>query len=49
MADSFANYRVIRGGAFNTPAAIATSWLRGYSRPATAPEDLAFTGFRCAK
>jgi serine/threonine protein kinase len=49
MADSLANYRVIRGGAFNTPDAIATSWLRGYNRPAARPEELAFTGFRCAK
>ncbi|MEO5568636.1 MAG: bifunctional serine/threonine-protein kinase/formylglycine-generating enzyme family protein [Gemmatimonadaceae bacterium] len=47
LADSLAtNYRVIRGGAFNTPDNIATTWLRGYIPPSTEPE---FTGFRCAK
>ena len=49
LADTLASYRVIRGGAFNTPDAIATAWLRGYNRPTTAPEALEFTGFRCAK
>jgi formylglycine-generating enzyme required for sulfatase activity len=49
VADSLGGYRVIRGGAFNTPDAIATAWLRGYNRPSTAPEALEFTGFRCAK
>ena len=49
LADSLANYRVIRGGAFTTPDEIATTWLRGYNRPSTAPEALEFTGFRCAK
>ena len=50
LADSLAaSYRVIRGGAYNTPAAIATSWLRGYNLAATTPDKLEFTGFRCAK
>ena len=49
MPDSMANFGVIRGGAFNTPDAIATAWVRGYSRPSTTPEALASTGFRCAK
>lgn len=49
LADSLAGFRVIRGGAFNTPDAIATAWVRGYSRPMTSPSDLEFTGFRCAK
>jgi serine/threonine protein kinase len=49
LPDSLSRYRVIRGGAFNTPDAIATAWLRGYSRPTAAPEALEFTGFRCAK
>ena len=49
LPDSLANYRVIRGGAYNTPGAIATAWLRGYSRPSLKPEELAYTGFRCAK
>src|SRR5262249_21363051 len=40
-------FRVIRGGAFNSSDAIATVWNRGYNRPSTQPEDLAWTGFRC--
>ena len=46
--DSLSEYRVIRGGAFDTPDAIATGWLRGYSKPTTPPEQLQNTGFRCA-
>jgi formylglycine-generating enzyme required for sulfatase activity len=49
LADSLADYRVIRGGAFNAPDSIATTWRRGYNRPRAAPEALATTGFRCAK
>jgi serine/threonine protein kinase len=49
LADSLANFMVIRGGAFNTPAEFATTWTRGYNRPATAREALEYTGFRCAK
>ena len=41
-------FRVIRGGAYNTPAEIATPWLRGYNRPTTRRADLENTGFRCA-
>ena len=37
LPDSLGNYRVIRGGAFNTPDEIATAWLRGYSRRSTTP------------
>lgn len=47
MADSLQEYRVIRGGGFSTPLAIATGWRRGYSRPDAARSDLAITGFRC--
>ncbi|HET9423850.1 MAG TPA: bifunctional serine/threonine-protein kinase/formylglycine-generating enzyme family protein [Gemmatimonadaceae bacterium] len=49
LPDSLSSYRVIRGGAFNTPDDIATAWLRGYNRPSTSPEALEYTGFRCAK
>jgi formylglycine-generating enzyme required for sulfatase activity len=47
MPDSLQNYRVIRGGAYNTPASLATAWFRGYNRPATARDELSLTGFRC--
>lgn len=49
LADSLSQYRVIRGGAFDTDDAIATGWVRGYLKPTTAPEQLPNTGFRCAK
>ena len=49
IPDSMSNFRVIRGGAFNSPDSIATAWYRGYSRPSSNPEALAFTGFRCRK
>ena len=39
-------YRVIRGGAFNTPAPNATT--RGFNDPVANRENLAVTGFRCA-
>jgi iron(II)-dependent oxidoreductase len=48
LNDSLTRYRVIRGGAFNVPDSIATSWYRGYVPPVAAPSDLSFTGFRCA-
>jgi formylglycine-generating enzyme required for sulfatase activity len=48
LPDSMRQFRVIRGGAFNTPSAFATSWHRGWGPPATRPDDLEFTGFRCA-
>jgi formylglycine-generating enzyme required for sulfatase activity len=41
-------FRVIRGGAFNTPDSIATALVRGYNRPITLRDQLALTGFRCA-
>ncbi len=44
----FAQYYVIRGGAFNTPDATATAVQRGYNTPAANRADLQFTGFRCA-
>jgi len=43
------NTRVIRGGAYNSQDRIATVSFRAYSPPTTRPEDLAGTGFRCAK
>ena len=49
MPDSMSQFRVIRGGAYNTGESIATGWFRGYNRPSTNPEDLKYTGFRCAK
>ena len=48
LADSMRQFKVIRGGAFNTPNAYATSWHRGWAPPATKPDELEFTGFRCA-
>ena len=48
LPDSMRNFRVIRGGAFNTPSKFATSWHRGYAPQVAQPDDLEFTGFRCA-
>ena len=48
FADSMHQFRVIRGGAFNTPDSIATALVRGYSRPIASRDQLALTGFRCA-
>jgi iron(II)-dependent oxidoreductase len=47
MADSMAQYRVIRGGAFDTSDSIATAWTRGYLKATTLPAELPNTGFRC--
>ena len=47
LPDSLRRYRIIRGGAFNTPDRVATSWLRGYADPTAPPAELANTGFRC--
>jgi len=47
FADSMSQYRVIRGGAFDTSDSIATTWTRGYSKVTAPPSDLANTGFRC--
>jgi iron(II)-dependent oxidoreductase len=40
-------YYVIRGGAFNTPDASATTTLRGYASPTADRATLDKTGFRC--
>lgn len=48
MPDSMAAFRVIRGGAADTPDSLRTVWIRGYSRPSAAREELGRTGFRCA-
>ena len=47
MPDSLQAYRVIRGGAYSTPASIATTSRRGYSLPDAPRPNLAMTGFRC--
>jgi tRNA A-37 threonylcarbamoyl transferase component Bud32 len=47
LSDSMSQFRVIRGGAFETSDAIATGWTRGYLRATTSPDDLQATGFRC--
>ena len=41
-------YYVIRGGAFDTPDANASTTARGYNRPAADRSTLDKTGFRCA-
>jgi formylglycine-generating enzyme required for sulfatase activity len=47
MADSMAQYRVIRGGAFDTDDSMATGWARGYLKASALPSELPNTGFRC--
>ena len=47
LADSMREYRVIRGGAFDTSDSIATAWTRGYLKVTALPSDLPNTGFRC--
>jgi formylglycine-generating enzyme required for sulfatase activity/tRNA A-37 threonylcarbamoyl transferase component Bud32 len=47
LADTMSQYRVIRGGAFDTSDSIATGWMRGYARATAQSTDLAMTGFRC--
>lgn len=49
MPESMGQFRVIRGGAFDSADSISTGWFRGYNRPSTDPEYLKTTGFRCAK
>lgn len=49
LPDSLARYRVIRGGAFDSPEGSATPWVRGYQLPSTPPAMLNRTGFRCAR
>ncbi len=41
--------RVIRGGAFNTPDSLATTWMRGFYPASTRSDELPYTGFRCAR
>jgi formylglycine-generating enzyme required for sulfatase activity len=48
IADTFTQHGVIRGGAFNTYASIATSWWRQPVPPGATPNQLDKTGFRCA-
>jgi serine/threonine-protein kinase len=47
LPDSMSQFRVIRGGAFNTADSLATAWMRGYARVSAQAADLQFTGFRC--
>ena len=48
LPDSLGKFRVIRGGAFNTPDSLATSWNRVPYPPDAPREVLQATGFRCA-
>ncbi|CAN5374365.1 hypothetical protein BH09GEM1_BH09GEM1_30550 [soil metagenome] len=49
LADSMSQYRVIRGGGFDTEDSLAAGWMRGYLRATTSPDQLPNTGFaaRC--
>ncbi len=47
LPDSMKQYRVIRGGAFDTSDSIATGWMRGYFKASAAAKDLPKIGFRC--
>ena len=47
LADSMRNYRVSRGGAFDTIDSLATASLRGRLRFDTPAAQLVNTGFRC--
>ncbi|HEV8409510.1 MAG TPA: SUMF1/EgtB/PvdO family nonheme iron enzyme, partial [Gemmatimonadaceae bacterium] len=48
FASSLTQYRVIRGGAFDTNDALATASVRGYQKATALPDELPNTGFRCA-
>ena len=48
LADSIAQYRVIRGGAFDTSDELASAWMRGYLKSTSSASTLPNTGFRCA-
>jgi formylglycine-generating enzyme required for sulfatase activity/tRNA A-37 threonylcarbamoyl transferase component Bud32 len=48
LPDSLAQYRVIRGGAFDTSDSVATAWWRGYMKATSPASALPNTGFRCA-
>ena len=47
-ADSMSQYRVIRGGAFDTSDEIASASTRGYLKASALPSELPNTGLRCA-
>src|SRR5205823_5752806 len=49
MPDSMGQFRVIRGGAFDSRDDVATGWFRGFNFPSTDRENLKTTGFRCAR
>jgi len=48
LSESLSEYRVIRGGAFDTTDSLATGWMRGYLKASALPAELPNTGFRCA-
>lgn len=48
LPDSMSKFRVIRGGAFNTPDSMASVFIRGYALPTASRDALLSTGFRCA-
>ena len=48
LAAGMSQYRVIRGGAFDTNDSLATGWMRGYLKASALPDELPNTGFRCA-
>ena len=47
LPDSMAQYRVIRGGAFDTNDSLAGGWMRGYLKATSPAASLDKTGFRC--
>jgi serine/threonine protein kinase len=47
LPDSMSQYRVIRGGAFDTNDSLATGWVRGYAKATALGSQLPNTGFRC--
>jgi formylglycine-generating enzyme required for sulfatase activity/tRNA A-37 threonylcarbamoyl transferase component Bud32 len=49
LPDSLRDYRVIRGGAFDSNDSVATGWWRGYARSDAGAASLPNTGFRCAR
>lgn len=48
LPDSWRQFRVIRGGAFDTPDTLVAAWSRGYASPVASRDQLSRTGFRCA-
>jgi iron(II)-dependent oxidoreductase len=47
LGESLSQYRVIRGGAFDTSDSLATGWMRGYQKASALPAELPKIGFRC--